>query len=321
MRRRRVLHVWLAMLMIGLALAAQQATISGPVSGFVFDGASRSVRAILGLPGAAYLGDPLLVDLEWASVAPSGEVALAVKDGRWYAVRSPAAGASWAELEGSLLAPERAAWSPDGTAAVVSTAEGGLRFFRDLLGSPVASATVAVPGRVQALAVGAAGDCAVAAVKGEERGGLYLACPGASAQLLTPGDHTAMALARGGRDLFVADRSGRILEIQDFREAARVLPFAEMPGPGWDPVGLAVSPDQRYLWVAHRSEPRVDSFDLESRALAGQVAVEGEPAMLEPLAIKSVFLLRSTGKAGEPLLVLEAGVEPAVYFVPAGRGE
>ena len=320
MLTRRTVLISLAVLVAGLALAAQEATLSGPISGFVFDSGSRSVRAIMGLPGAAYLGDPLLADLEWASVAPNGAVALAVKDGRWYAVRGLAAGANWTELGSSLPAPEKAAWSPDASAAVVASG-GGLRFFRNLPEGPVASATAELPGPVTALALEASGECAVVTVKAEAAGGVYLACPDTPARLLAAGDPSALALARGGRDLFVADRSGRILEIQDFRDAARVMPFAEMPGPGWDPVGLAVSPDQRYLWVAHGSEKRVDGFELESRALTGQLGVEGEPSMLEPLAIKSVFLLRSTGRAGEPLLVLEAGGQPAVYFVPAGRGE
>jgi hypothetical protein len=323
MRTRRTALIGLAMLIGALTLTAQQATLSGPISGYVFDNATRSVRAIMGLPGAAYLGDPLLAGLEWASVAPSGEVALALKDGKWYAIRGLAAWAHWTELEGSFPAPDRTAWSQDGNTAAVSTgAGGGLRFFRNLLGGPEAVSGADLPGPVTALALEASGECAVAAVKAEAEGGVYLACPGATARLLAAvGDPAALVLARGGRDLFVADRTGRILEIQDFREAARVMPFAEMPGSGWDPVGLAVSADQRFLWVAHRSERRLDSFDLDSRALAGQIGVEGEPVMLEPLAVKSVFLLRSVGSAGEPLLVLEAGAQPAVYFVPAGRGE
>jgi hypothetical protein len=312
----------LVVLIGGLTLTAQEARLSGPVSGFVFDSASHSVRPIVGLPGAAYLGDPLLGGLEWASVAPNGEVALAVKDGRWFAIRGLGATAAWADIEADWPAPERVAWSSDGAAAALSTPEGGLRILRYLLDGPVAASAVDLPGPVAALALEGSGECAAAAVTAAGEGGLYLACPGAPARLLAAiSEPAAVVLARGGRDLFAADRAGRILEIMDFRGAARVMPFAEMPGSAWDPVGLAVSADQRLLFVAHRAQRRVDAFDLESRTLAAQIGVEGEPALLEPLAVRSVFLLRSAGDAGEPLLVLDAGREPAVFFVPAGRGE
>jgi len=305
----------------GLSLPAQETRLSGPISGLVFDSASHSLRPIMGLPGAAYLGDPLAGGLEWASVAPNGEVALVAKDGKWYALRGLSGAAEWVEFLGGLPMPERVAWNSDGSAAAISAGEGGLRILRGLLENPAVSSAVELPGPVTALALETSGECAVAAVKAAGEGGLYLACPGAPARLLAAlNEPAAVVLARRGRDLFAADRAGRILEIQDYREVARVMPFAEMPASGWDPVGLAVSADKR-LFVAHRSERRVDGFDLESRALVAQIAVEGEPAMLEPLAIRSVFLLRSAGRAGEPLLVLEAGPEPAVYFVPAGRGE
>ena len=59
MLKSRTALVSFAVLIGGLTLSAQEATLSGPISGYVFDSASRSVRAIMGLPGAAYLGDPL----------------------------------------------------------------------------------------------------------------------------------------------------------------------------------------------------------------------------------------------------------------------
>ena len=56
----------LVVVMGGLSLWAQEARLSGPISGLVFDRPSHSIRPIMGLPGAAYLGDPLVDGLEWA---------------------------------------------------------------------------------------------------------------------------------------------------------------------------------------------------------------------------------------------------------------
>jgi len=239
-----------------------------------------------------------------------------------YGLRGLNAELAVVEIAGALAAPERAAWSADGSGAVIySGAEGRLQFLRNLLENPVAGAAVEAPGPVVALV--ASGECAVAGVGSERGGGVYLVCPDAPARLLAAvAQPAALALANGGRDLFVADRAtGRILEIRGFRDEATVMAFAEDSTGNSDPVGLAVSADQRRLFVADRAAKRVDTYDLESRALLGQIAVEWEPALLEPLALRSVFLLKSSGSGQEPLLVLDAGREPAVYFVPAGRGE
>jgi len=323
MPRTKAAIICLCVLLIGgLNLAAQEARLGGPVSGFIFDSAMRSIRPILGLPGASYLGEALVADLDWASIAPSGEVALAAKEGRLYALRGLGAEQAWAEIEGALGVADRAAWSADGAAAVISS-QGRLQVLRNLREEPLAGAAVELPGRVSALALEASGGCAVAGVKSAAQGGLYLACPDAPVRLLAAmGEPAAVVLARGGRHLLAAERAGsRLLEIQNFREAATVMPFAEMPGTSWDPVGLAIGSDHRLLFVAHRSEKRVDTFDLETRTLVGQMGVDWEPMLAEPLAVKSVFLLKSTGGEGEPLLVLDAGRESAVYFVPAGRAE
>ncbi len=324
MRNRKSVIMLCALLIGGLTLAAQEASISGPLSGFVFDRASRSIRPIVGLPGAAYLGDAVAAGLDWAAVAPEGAVALAARDGRLWAVRGVGAEQTWVAVEGVVATPDRAAWNADGSLAVVyAREEGRVQFLRNLADDPVAGPAVELPGRISALALESASGCAVAGVEAPRDGGLYLVCPEAPVrQLAAMAEPAAIALAGGGRDLFVAERAtGRILEIRDFRDEAAVMVFAASPGEGWDPVGLAVSADQRRLFVADRAGQRVDAYEVATRTLLAQIAVDGEPSLLEPLSVKSVFLLRSAGGGGEPLLVLDAGREPAVYFVPAGRGE
>ncbi len=60
-----------------------QSTFSGPASGYVFDSVERSIRAIVGIPGAAYLGSqtgsPPLAPWDSVSVAPNGKRALGVR--------------------------------------------------------------------------------------------------------------------------------------------------------------------------------------------------------------------------------------------------
>src|ERR1041384_649492 len=48
-------------------LCAQQGTIGGPVSGIVYDRTSHGLRAVLGIPGAAVMGDPIALGMEAAN--------------------------------------------------------------------------------------------------------------------------------------------------------------------------------------------------------------------------------------------------------------
>src|ERR1022692_1467585 len=78
--------------------AQTSAGVAGPVTGFIFDAQLGAVRPMLGIPGAAYLGngvaigvqsdgDPgaaylgngVAIGLDAASVAPDGSAALAVE--------------------------------------------------------------------------------------------------------------------------------------------------------------------------------------------------------------------------------------------------
>ena len=61
--------------------SAQSTSFNAPVAGFVYDRASQTVRPMLGVPGATYIGSPVLNDVDVASVAPGGKWALIGKSG------------------------------------------------------------------------------------------------------------------------------------------------------------------------------------------------------------------------------------------------
>ena len=52
------------------ACVAQSVPIAGPMTGWVYDPPSRSLRAISGIPGAARLGGAVVDGISWGSVAP-----------------------------------------------------------------------------------------------------------------------------------------------------------------------------------------------------------------------------------------------------------
>ena len=55
---------------------AAQTRFAGPVSGIVFDAKAKSLRPIMGVPGASYLGNALAADMDLAAVSPDGKFAL-----------------------------------------------------------------------------------------------------------------------------------------------------------------------------------------------------------------------------------------------------
>ena len=62
--------------MCALAALADDARVSGPVPGFVFDRSSQSIRPIFGVPGSSYLGPSVMDGFDIASVSPLGISAL-----------------------------------------------------------------------------------------------------------------------------------------------------------------------------------------------------------------------------------------------------
>jgi len=319
------LVLWLCIISVSAAvLPAQEARLSGPISGWVFDGATHSLRPIIGMPGASYLGDPLVAGLDWAAVAPEGNQALALRAGNLYAVRGLEGNPAWTLIEGGLPSPGRIAWNASASVAVLSSsAESRLQFVRNLGEGPVAGAPIDLPGRVLALALDRAGERAVVGIEAEQEGGLYLVSQAEPPRLLARlGRPAAIALAANDRDLFVADRASRqIWEFRNFRQEATPLLFAEDGSGDSDAVGLALSRDGRLLFVASQSGKTLDAYALESRSLFSRSALDYEPSLLEPLSGRVLFLLKSSGNGREPLLVLDTSREPTVYFVPVGRGE
>lgn len=105
-------------MLAGSALSLSgQSTFSGPASGYVFDNVGHSVRAVLGVPGAAYLGSASQPAWDSVSVAPNGRWALGVTglSLNWIPDLSrPASFFSLPQVSGPIL---RIAWSSDSTTA------------------------------------------------------------------------------------------------------------------------------------------------------------------------------------------------------------
>ena len=297
------------------APAAGDTAIGGPVAGFVFDQKTHALRPMLGVPGAAYLGDPLLTDLDAAAIAPDGDRALAVREGALMLVTRLKSSPEAAALEGAIDGADLLAFSADGaTAAIFSSQSRRAQVLRNLLKAPAAGGAIdlaALAGTVTALAI--SGDDLLVGITAEAGGGVYF-CAADGAPRLLAAAAAPSALAIRGRDAYFTDRERRqVWQVRNFATEATPLLFAADLD---SPVGLQLS--GKRLYVASAGSRTLDVFDLDARAAAGRIELEFTPATLAAFGDKPIWLMNA-GDGEEPLYVLEGGEQPAVYFVPAGR--
>jgi hypothetical protein len=285
------------------AATALTAQIRGPVPGFVFDRDTREARPILGIAGAAHLGDPVALHSEVAAVSPDGAMALVAREDGVDLLSLDSGQAI--RIEGGMAAVDRFAWSRDGaTAAAYSKTGRQVQILRSLRTSPAAEGSRDVSeigGELSALAV--SGSRAVLGMTG----GLWIAGADSLERIADVSNPLDIEISRGGQDLFVAE-SARIIEIRDFGGTASLLPFAESE----DLVGIQLSAAGDRLWAA--SARGVEVYDLSTRASVAHLDLDFSPTRME--AAGRLALL-NRAKGAEPLYVLDENL--TVSFVPAGR--
>jgi hypothetical protein len=137
MYRTKTAVLGLTFLVLSPAIWAQPGAVSGPMTGLVFDAASRAVRPILGVPGASLLGEPVIASggLTEARISPRQDSAVLITPDGARFVRIEGGSATPLACEGLFAAPERVVYSPSGTAAALYAA-GRAQLVTGLPGAP-----------------------------------------------------------------------------------------------------------------------------------------------------------------------------------------
>lgn len=299
------MRTFLITLVCAGAAMAQSTRVAGPVSGIVFDARTHALRPMVGVPGASYLGDALLSGIELAAVAPDGDRALAVVEGRLMLVSGLSTGAVMtAAVDGAIEGVTQIAWS-NGDAAVLAGATLAQSFRKGAAGAPIE-----LPFRLTALAAGDDGEVIAGA-----DGGVYLLAPGSAPRLLAALAQPS-AIAARGTSLYAADSAtGQLWLISNFATSASAAVFAD----GIDsPVGVRVSADGKRIVVASAAKA-VRVFDAATRAATRSVELDVMPTELASFGGRDVWLLNSNAAGADPLYVATGGDDAASYFVPAGR--
>jgi hypothetical protein len=335
MSRWYIVYVPIALLILQATPAnAQPAGFQGPVAGFVFNGASKTVRPLFGIPGATHVAPPILSRVDSASIAPGGKWAFITRAGHTAFVgglsglapaESPEAG-----LGVLIDAVDRVVWSRDGSFALLYSSSGNRLQRVQLTGSePLADGPIDLSqwGRVTTLAIDPAGQQIAA---GFAASGLYLFTAGIAtgpttwqspAMLSSMAQPLAATFDGTGRSLFAIDPdTQRIVQFQSASGIAEFVSLVQTDRPALDPAGLAVSGDGRYLLLADSATRSVFVYDTNSRSLTNTIALSFAPSRFDALSAGPVFLLNGD-RGKEWLLILDATETPLVYFVPANGEE
>jgi len=298
-----------------VGLQAQQATVAGPIAGYVFDASAQGVRPILGLPGASLLGDPLSLGFAASSafIAPRQDMAFVIAgDGSFHLFRINSGTVTEFSVDGLGGAPDRVVFSPSGTAAALYGG-GSIQVITGLPGAPTVAGAIDVSssGVPDSFALSDDGTVLLLSAGNAVRLIGSLADMG---KLMDTAGSALLAFAAGTHDAAITDPTG-----------AGVVLFHDLTGAGSSQVlappdatisassAEAFSMDGKSLLLASASAQSITTFDLGAGA-RNVIACSCKPNSLSSMG--SVFRLNDLGK--DPLWLLDTRPsQPQVLFVPA----
>jgi len=313
--RKAIRRSAVLLLATALSLCAQTGQVAGPVVGYVFDHAAGSLRPILGIPGAAILGNPLPLgySLTSAVVAPRQDSAFGVAaDGSLHLFLLNAGGATETSCKACPASAGSVVFNPSGTAAALYSA-GRVQIVTGLPSSPAAGTTfTAASARGIAPSV-ALSDDGLYLLTGA-RGSVELFSPsGGPVRLMETTSLPLVAFAPGGHDAAIADSRAGVVLFHDVGGAATLQQLAPAGEPALRPSGLAFSSDGSYVFVAAAASGTVISIAIAS----GASATTSCACALTGLAPMGSVLRLNELTDGPIWLYDNGGASPRVVFVPA----
>jgi hypothetical protein len=308
---------WLAAAASLAVASAQQAGITGPVEAFTFDPPTASLRAVAGYPGAASFGPAILNGLEFASVAPQHNYAVAFQSGNFELVSGLDSGAASAQtVSGVTHLAGAVSWSSDGSFAVLYSASANwLQTVSGLPKNPVAGAWMdlsSLGGPLNAVALDTSGKQIAVAIGGPgSASGLYvMTASQAFSRVLQLANPVALSFSTDATELLGIDAATKQLATVTLATLAfQMTPLDGLADP------FAVQESAQKIYIASRS----DQLLRELTSTGGEVAdlpLGFSPTGIQPFGANSL-LVASRIQATDPLWLVTNGTQPAAYFVPA----
>ncbi|MBZ5591124.1 MAG: hypothetical protein LAP39_02740 [Acidobacteriia bacterium] len=308
-----------ALLMAPVGLQAASTSIEGPRLGFVFDHATKSIRPILGIPGAATMGQPLEsgLDLRKIAISPAQDYVLAT-EGEHNQVVVLATGQATlvpAVVEGADRGPDQLAISAGGKAAALYyKGNNHVQLISGLPGAPKISARLYLSAgqTPSTLAVSDDGQTLLAGVAGT----VYWVSPSGEVPLLKGLQKIVSISLDSNHTALVADGIGN--QIHRLRNVTGAVEPDVVAGPKEGiaaPVAAVLSHDGKRAFVANSKSGVVAILDLQTKTEAGKLSCGCTLTGLDRLAGEDVF--RLTEPSNGPMWVLEAAAHQSrIVFVP-----
>jgi len=322
---RRVLALLSVISFSGGSLPAQQAELSGPLEGFIFDAPTGSFRAVIGLPGSAWLGPSILDGYRSGSVAPGKDYGLAFKDGKCAFVSGlGSARASAYALPGAIADAEGVVWSANGSLALLFSRTGNwIQTFAGIPDSAAPQLSVdlsVLGGSLSGIATDTTGRRIAIGVAGES-GGVYLITDGGDpVPLLSGSKPVALAFSDDGSRLFALDTvAPRLTELQLSGLTSQVLSLEGLK----DPLAIKATRDaanQPVLYVAGGNDRLLRAYAVSSHEILADIPLDFAPTELMELG-RNTFVVATRNRSEDPLWLFTPTLREAFYFVPAGPAD
>jgi hypothetical protein len=290
------------------------------VEALTFDAPTRSVRAVIGFPGAASFGPALLDSLDFASVAPHQNYGLVFESGKCRFVSGLGSTTiSTVAIVGVAANPDGIVWSGNGSLAVLYSRAGSwFQTIAGFPGAPVAGASVDVTslgGAFTAVAVDLPGKQIVVAVSGVN-GAVYQAAGGQFTRLVSMAKPVSLSFSSDNQTLYALDAAA--LQVTAVTIGSHGLQTLALPGIA-NPVAIQSFEDsqsRQLLYIAGGTDRLLRILDVASQQIVNDVPLNFQPTHLDPFGSGS-FVLAYRSQSAKPLWLFTSTPQAGAYFVPA----
>jgi hypothetical protein len=314
------------MFLIFAGSSAGQEYLRAPSLGIVHDPLHKALRPILGLPGAAVLGDPLELDfaVEMAAIAPQGSHALlrAVGARDLRLMRSAPEGYFVQSIDGAVEEADRVVLGTAGwSGGAYHRASKRLQLLRGLPWEPAISRDIDLSpfdGEVTALAVSDDAHTALVAFSSEDSSNVWIfPAEGDPKSVLAASRVVSISFVPESRDALIVDERNQEIYLLNSDNASTVIARAS---DGIEaPVAAQASRHRKFVYIAAAGNGRIlilNTEDGSRRELTCACALQS----LARMADEAVFRLGELAEG--PMWLLDtAASEPRLVFVPPVRSE
>lgn len=308
-----------------LAANAQPLPIWQGVSiGNVYDEPSRTIRPIVGILGASYLGTALRSDLLGGSISPDGKWLVWQTSNELRIESTEGKGTSWT-LE-NVPSSLRFAWDPTGK-DLLAAADGNKylwHFIRDEQDwKRVEMKWPNQEGELELLAWDSVRREAWISLRQQEQRLILRQGYGQAEWEAVPPELTASALSfspKDGQMGYLIDAAKRkIVEFNPANPAEHRVVFSlaeEQTGASL--LTLRVLDENRLLYAVDGASPVLVVWNLKENKAEQEFPLDTKATRIQPLGLEKLFVLNSRSAEDDFLLVVDLERTNRVYFVPAG---